>query len=60
MYALGEGTPFKPGEKPTSDVPKFPKIYKADSITQIPYTHKQTISITRKFNCNQKLLQEMH
>ncbi len=44
MYALVDGTPLKPGQKPKSDVPKFSKIYKADSITQIQYTCKQTIN----------------
>jgi hypothetical protein len=53
MYALVDGTPFKPGQKPKSDSPEFPKIYKADGITQIPYTHKQTISINQKFDRDQ-------
>ncbi len=33
MYALVDGTPFKPGQKPKLDVQEFPKIYKADGIT---------------------------
>jgi hypothetical protein len=53
MYALVEGTPFKAGNKPKTEGPNFPKIFKADGITSIPYTHKQTISITRKFDCKQ-------
>jgi hypothetical protein len=33
--------------------PTFPKIFEADGVTPIPYTCKQTISITRKFDCKQ-------
>jgi hypothetical protein len=53
MYTLADGTPFTPGQKPKLDVPEFPKIYEADSITQIPYTCEQTISITQKFDWDQ-------
>ncbi len=57
MYALVDCTSFKPGQKPKLYVPEFPNIYKADGITQIltqiPYTCKQTISITKKFDQNQ-------
>ncbi len=53
MYELVDGTPFKPSQKPKLDVPELPKIYKADGITKIPYTCKQTISITPKFNWDQ-------
>jgi hypothetical protein len=53
MYALVDGTPFKAGNKPTTVVPNFPNIFKADGITPISYTHKQTIRVTRKFDCKQ-------
>jgi hypothetical protein len=42
MYALVDGTPFKAGNKPKTEVPGFPKICEADGIIPIPNTHEQT------------------
>jgi hypothetical protein len=53
IYALVDSTLFKAGNKSKTKVPNFPKIFEADGITPIPNTCQQTISITRKFDCNQ-------
>ncbi len=36
MYALVDSTPFKPDQKPTSDVPEFSKIYKDEASPRSP------------------------
>jgi hypothetical protein len=52
MYALIDAMPFHFKVAPKTDVPDFPPVFEADCTKPKPYTCKQTISISRKFNCN--------
>ena len=52
MYALIDPKPFDLkllNLLTTTRVPKFPPIYAANGMTIIPYTHKQTLRITKAF-----------
>jgi hypothetical protein len=52
MYILMDTTPYHLKVVPKTDVSDFHAVFEADGTTLIPYIHKETISMSRKFGRN--------